>query len=349
MRKRIVIIIMVLIGIAASMSYMFKENDGVEEIETDKMKIGLSFDSLVVERWKRDLETIVAIANENNIEVIVQIANDSLEEQRKQIQYLIDEDVEVLIILPNEFDALVEEIKLAKRKGIKVIAYDRMIANSDVDAYISFDNVDNGQMITRKLLDTLPDDGKKNNIIIINGDPKDNNSYMLNEGFYKELNEEASSERIEIIEEIWAYGWREHHAFNVVERVLVEGKTIDAIIAANDVLATGAIEALSERQLAGEVLVVSQDAELSACQRIVEGTQLATVYKPINQLSKTAVEYSIRLMNDDLLSEEAKISDGIFDIPYIRIKGDVVDLETIDEIIIDSGFHSKENVYMNVK
>ncbi len=94
---------------------------------------------------------------------------------------------------------------------------------------------------------------------------------------------------------------------------------------------------------------MSQDAELSACQRIVEGTQLATVYKPINQLSKTAVEYSIRLMNNDLLTEEAKISDGLFDIPYIRIKGDVVDLETIDEVIIDSGFHSKENVYMNVK
>lgn len=349
MKKTIFVFILISVLVFGFIVFKVTKERREDEVIEDTPKIGLSFDSLVVERWKRDLETFVGIANEKGFEVIVQIANDDLNEQRKQIQYLIDENVSVLVILPNDFDALSEEIRLAKRKNIKVIAYDRMIANADVDAYITFDNINNGELITEKLFKELPVDDQVKNIIIINGDPKDYNSYMLNEGFNNVINEKKGDINFEILEEIWAYGWREFHAFNIVEKVLDEGKKIDAIIAANDVLATGAIEALAERQLAGEVLVVSQDAELSACQRIVEGTQIATIYKPINLLAETAVELSIRLINNDELNEFDKISDGTYDIPYVGIKCQVVDIENIDDIIINSGFHSRENVYMNVR
>ncbi len=348
MKKKLSIIIGIFLIVFIGIFLVLQMDSPEEEFIGEKAKVGLSFDSLVVERWKRDLETFVALADENGLEVIVQIANDDINEQRKQIKYLIDENVKVLIILPNDFDALSEEILLAKRKGIKVIAYDRMIANADVDAYISFDNIGNGEIIAEKLLTELAKNDDEKNIIIINGDPKDYNSYMLNEGFYNTFNNRKIYKNISIIEEIWAHGWREAYAFDIVEKVLDEGVSIDGIIAANDVLATGAIEALAERQLAGKVLVVSQDAELSACQRIVEGTQLATIYKPINQLSKTAVEYSLKLIAGESLENEDKISDGTYSIPFIKIKCDVVDRENIDEIIIDSGFHSNENVYMNV-
>lgn len=348
MKKVLIIGITFFLIVLISIVVVMDENSSKEEFEANKVKIGLSFDSLVVERWKRELEIFVALAEENGLEVIVQIANDNLSEQRKQIRYLIDENIKVLIILPNDFDALSEEILLAKRKGIKVIAYDRMIVNANVDAYISFDNIGNGESIAEKLIAELPQNDNVKNIVIINGDPKDYNSYMLNEGFYNIFNNEKNDKIINIIEEIWAHGWREAYAFNIVEKVLNEGVHIDAIVAANDVLATGAIEALSERQLAGKVLVVSQDAELSACQRIVEGTQLATIYKPINQLSKVAVEYSLKLIEGESLESEEIISDGIYSVPFIKIKCVVVDRGNIDKIIIDSGFHSKENVYMNI-
>lgn len=348
MKKNLVIIIIVL-AVLGGYTY-FSKSKVIENIDLEERpRIGLSFDSLVVERWKRDLETFVSEANENGLDVIVQIANDDLDEQRKQIQYLIDENVEVLVILPNDYDALAEEIKLAKRKGIKVIAYDRMIANAGVDAFISFDNVGIGEIMTKKLLEVLPDDEDVKNVIVINGDPKDNNSYLFNEGFYNVINKMGPEKHINIIEEVWAYGWREIHAFNIVEKVLNEGIKIDGIIAANDVLATGAIQALSERQMAGEVFVVSQDAELSACQRIVEGTQISTVYKPINELAKTAVEYSIKLMNDESLKDEKLMSDGINDIPVVMIQCEIVDIDNIEEIIIATGFHSRENIYMNIR
>ncbi len=341
--------IIIVLAILGGYTY-FSNSKIIETIDLEERpKIGLSFDSLVVERWKRDLETFVSEANENGLEVIVQIANDDLDEQRKQIQYLIDENVEVLVILPNDFDALAEEIKLAKRKGIKVIAYDRMIANAGVDAFITFDNVGIGELMTSKLVEVLPEDENVKNIIVINGDPKDNNSYLFNEGFYNVINTVGAEKKINIIEEVWAYGWREIHAFNIVEKVLNEGTKIDGIIAANDVLATGAIQALAERQMAGEVFVVSQDAELSACQRVVEGTQISTIYKPINELAKTAVEYSIKLMNGERLKDEEIMSDGTNNIPVVMIQCEIVDIENIEEVIVKTGFHSRENVYMNIR
>lgn len=313
------------------------------------LKVGLSFDSIVVERWKRDMETFVAAADKEGIEVDVQIANDDLAEQKKQIQYLIDKNVQVLVILPKQKDAYTELIARAKRKGIYVIAYDRLILGADYDAYISFDSVGVGEQIAGRLVRQLEQDGKRSaRLMIINGDPDDNNSKLFNEGFYNVLDRVGENLALEIVSEEWAPGWREAAAFDAVERVLDSGVVPDGIIAANDVLATAAIQALTERQLAGKVLVVSEDAELSACQRIVEGTQLATVYKPYNTMARQAVAMCLELIQGTFETSDT-ISNGGYEIPLVEIPCYLVDRSTIDEIIIDSGFHSRDDVYRNVK
>lgn len=315
----------------------------------DTLRVGLSFDSIVVERWKRDMETFVAAANQQGIEVDVQIANDDLNEQKKQIQYLIDEGVQVLVILPKQKDAYTDLIARAKRKGIYVIAYDRLILNADYDAYISFDSVGVGEQIAGRLVRQLELDGKRNaSLMIINGDPEDNNSKLFNEGFYNVLNSVGSDLPLKIVSEEWAPGWREAAAFDAVEKLLDSGVVPDGIIAANDVLATAAIQALTERQLAGKVLVVSEDAELSACQRIVEGTQLATVYKPYNTMAHRAVMMCLELIQGNFKTEGV-IANGTGQIPLVEIPCELVDRTTIDKIIIDSGFHSRDDVYRNVK
>lgn len=317
--------------------------------DSDALRVGLSFDSIVVERWKRDMETFVAAANREGIEVDVQIANDDLNEQKKQIQYLIDEGVQVLVILPKQKDAYSELIAKAKRKGIYVIAYDRLILNADYDAYISFDSVGVGEQIAGRLVRQLEQEGKRDaRLMIINGDPEDNNSKLFNEGFYNVLNNVGENLTLEIVSEEWAPGWREAVAFDAVEKLLDSGVVPDGIIAANDVLATAAIQALTERQLAGKVLVVSEDAELSACQRIVEGTQLATVYKPYNTMAQRAVSMCLELIQGTFRTEDT-IGNGTGQIPLVEIPCELVDRSTIDKIIIESGFHSRDDVYRNVK
>jgi len=343
-------------------------NDVTLPIENETIKIGISFDSFVVERWKRELEVMVSKANELGAEVIVQTANEDIEAQKEQILYLIEQKVDVIIIVPNDVVALQDVITKAKDRGIKVIAYDRFIKQTDYDLYISFDNKKIGKDITERLITELikkRNIGQSENIenlesevedilpepfqiIIINGDPKDNNSALLNEGYYDFLEPYIQSGEVEIVEEIWAMGWREKYASNLVEKNLKKNQKIDGIIAGNDVLASGAIEALSEWQKAGDVFVVSQDAELSACQRVVEGTQLATVYKPITKMAETCAEIAVDLALGKEVKPEGFIESGDIKIPFIYFDSVVVDIDNIDQIIVKSGFHREADVYLNI-
>ena len=92
----------------------------------DQIEIGMSFDSFVIERWQRDRDVFVSTAKEMGAEVNVQNANGNIEEQKKQIQYFIEQNVDVIVIICIDADTLSEEVKRAKNVGIKVIAYDRI-------------------------------------------------------------------------------------------------------------------------------------------------------------------------------------------------------------------------------
>lgn len=350
MKKRIGIIFIIL-AVAIGSYGIWSGLDSREQTDGDSAAnrtIGLSFDSLVVERWQRDMETFVSYANEKGIDVNVQVANDDVELQKKQIRGLIDAKVDLLVILPSKFDAFVEELRAAEREGIHVIAYDRLLTGGAVDLYLSFDDKVIGESLAREVLDGIEETTDEKNLVIINGDPNDFNSQLINEGI-KSVISQAEPESVKIIAEVWADGWRESKAFEIVEKTLNDGKRIDGIIAANDTLATGAIQALAERSLAGKVIVAGQDAELSACQRIMEGTQRATIYKPINALSKAAVDYGILLMDDQEFSYSETIENDYQDfvVPYVKLETVVVDRENMDEVIIDSGFHDRESVYIN--
>ena len=318
--------------------------------------IGLSVDSIVVERWQRELEILVATVNELGAEIDVQIANENIEKQNQQIQHLIDQKVDVLIIVPNDARAFYDLISEAEKNGIYVIAYDRLIMHPDIDLYVSFDNEAIGKGIAQRLMDTFvsnidfenPEEKTTYNLLIINGDPKDNNSKLLNKGFYTSIQTHLDSGCVRLIDEIWANEWREQYAKDLVEYHLSNGTRIDGIIAANDVLATGAIEVLAKWRLAGEVLVVSQDAELSACQRIVEKTQLATAYKPIYDLASTTAKVAVNMAKNEKTITNDKIYNEYFDVPYLKLDAYVVDINNMDSVIIKSGFHRKEDIYRNI-
>jgi D-xylose transport system substrate-binding protein len=119
------------------------------------------------------------------------------------------------------------------------------------------------------------------------------------------------------------------------------------VIAGNDSLAEGVIEALSEHRLTGKVKVIGQDADLGACQRIVEGTQLMTIYKPIEKLAETSIEMAIRLVEKEPINVDARIFNGEYNIPYYILEPITVNKENLDSTIIRDGFHLKEDVYRN--
>ncbi len=161
-----------------------------------------------------------------------------------------------------------------------------------------------GEIIAEAIVKKVPE----GNYVVINGAPADNNSTMIHEGFYKLLQPYIDNEKVTIVHELWAENWREEYAYNAVSRLMLEGVQVDAIICANDLLAEGAISALSEYGLAGEIPVSGQDANISACQRIVDGKQLMTVYKPLKNLAEGAVELVYTMLHNQEVSEESTIN-----------------------------------------
>lgn len=304
------------------------------------LRIGMTFDSFVIERWRRDQDVFVSTAQDLGAEVYVQNANGSLEEQIAQIDYFIQEKMDAIVIVAVDCYALSDVIARAKEAEIAVVAYDRMIQNADVDLYISFDNRAVGEMMGETLADNLE---PGSNVICITGPDSDSNVAAVKEGFLAALEDSG----LEIVYQRAAEGWLAETAYAGVEEALSQGLTFAGVMCGNDDLATQAFQALSERRLAGSVCLVGQDADLAACQRIVEGTQAMTVYKPVQKLAKIAAEYTIRLVQGEELNLTTQ-DNGVHPVPTLLIEPVKVTAENMKEVIIDGGFHLESEVYLNL-
>ena len=319
------------------------------EAEENGVRIGISFDSFVIERWLRDRDVFTATAQNLGAQVNVQNANGEVKEQIEQIEYLIDKGMDVIVIIAIDGDALGSVVKKAKDRGIRVICYDRLIRGAGTDLYISFDNTRVGELMGEALADALPRGGR---VFEIQGSSSDNNVSMIREGFEAAL----SGTGIEIVYSTFCDNWLAELAFDAVNEGLESnGGSIDGVMCGNDDLAGQAIRALTEHKLAGEIPVVAQDAELSACQRIVEGTQTMTVYKSVDREAQMAARFAVALANGEDITDpetdlhtEETISDGQYEIPYYPLEPEAVTRDNMDEVIIEGGFHQREDVYLNV-
>lgn len=266
--------------------------DTAEEQQEKGIQIGITFDSFIIERWQRDRDVFVSAAQELGAEVNVQNANGDMKEQIAQIDYFIQKkmDVIVVVMVASEDDGsgLVEAVGRAQKAGIPVVAYDRLILNADVDLYISFDNGQVGRLMAEHMREHLSDGGE---LLQVCGPLADYNVPQVMEGFEEVL---AGSD-LKVMETEYAEGWLGETGFTAASDYLKTHYEVDGIMCGNDNIAGNAVRALSERRMAGTVCVVGQDADLDACQRIVEGTQCMTVYKPVEKLARRAAELSVAL------------------------------------------------------
>ncbi len=312
--------------------------------KSDKITIGLSMASLHEERWQRDVAALREKAQAEGAEILFRNANNNIDDQISQVKNLLSNDIDILIIVAQDYEKSQQAVQLARNKGIRVICYDRLIKNGNTDFYVSFDTIKVGEYMASLMVSKVP----KGNYIIINGAKTDNNSFMYNKGFKNILDKYLYEGSIKIVDEVWADDWNPEDAFNCVNKALRAGKKIDAIIAANDGLAGSAIEALSKSHLAGKVPVAGHDADISGCQRVAEGTQLLTVYKPIDQLAERAIDVAMGLLRNDYYASNRFINDGENDIPYEMVEPVVVTKDSLVDTVIRAGFHSLQDVYRHV-
>ncbi len=302
-------------------------------------------DTFIIERWNKDIKIFTSAAGELGAEVIMQMSAGGTQAQIDQIRYLLGQNIDVLVILPHDTDLLAGVVRLANDQRIPVLAYDRLIQGVPLSAYISFDNEEVGRLFGQALTAEVP----RGNYLIVNGSVRDNNSYLVNSGLYEVIQPRIDAGDIEIVDEIWLEAWSSDEAAERIREVLQRTTDIDAISAANDQVANAAIQLLAERRLAGQVAVVGQDADLLSSQRVVEGLQLMTVYKPIQLLASRAAEVAVGLARGAMPTPDRMVDNGSgTDIPYFMEAPRAVFSWNMDETIIRDGFHSADDVYRTV-
>jgi D-xylose transport system substrate-binding protein len=306
------------------------------------VRIGFSMDTLKEERWQRDKQLVEQRAREVGAVLDVQVANGDDAVQTKQADNMLMKGVDVLIVAPHNGEIAASIVEAAHRKGVPVIAYDRLIRNSDVDLYISHQVERMGEMQAEYALKHVP----KGNYVLIGGSPTDYNAILLRNGQMKVLGPAVERGDVKIISEQFAKEWRADEALRITEDALTRtGKNIQAVVASNDGTAGGAISALDAAGLAGKVLVTGQDAQRDAVQRIARGTQAMTVYKQIQPLAYGAVDAAIKLARKQPLNAPDRINNGKRDVPAILLVPIAVDKANLDATVIKDGYHKREDIY----
>jgi len=323
-----------------------------------QLTIGFSIATatFIIERWNKDLKVFTGAARELGADVIVQLSAGGIQEQISQINYMVNQNIDALVVIAHDTELIAGAIRHIKDAGIPVIAYDRLIQGVPLDAYASFDSREVGRQFGRALQDTVP----RGRYLIVNGSVHDVNSFDISAGLHEVIDPRIQNGEITLVREIWLEEWSSDEALEKIEAIFNETTDFDAIACGNDAIAGAAIQLLSERRMAGKIAIVGQDAELSACQRIVEGTQLMTVYKPMGKLGIRAAALAVALAqkargreDESEIPMEIPMPDVMVDnrsgvlVPAYLEKTTAIFMENIDSVILD-GFHSRDDVFRTV-
>lgn len=307
--------------------------------------IGLSMDTLKEERWQKDRDLFVAEAGKLGADVEVLSANSSDTRQLADVEALITRKVDALVIIPKDAAAMAKAVNLAHQANIPVLAYDRLITGCDLDLYITFDNVKVGELQAQFLADRLPSAGKMR-LLRIYGAKTDNNAKLFKQGQDNVLQPLIAAGKVEVLHEDWADDWKPENAKKIINAAITKhGQNFDAILASNDGTAGGAIQALTEEGIAGKVIVTGQDADLAACQRIVQGTQTMTIYKPLHLLSKQAAALAVRLAQHRPIIARDVSPNGQTDVPSVFLPIHSVTKDNLRDTVVKDGLVTEKDVF----
>lgn len=307
MRTRLIIFMFLLLG-GSIMLQMCKPSH-------KEPVIGLLMDQFNVERWAKDTTYFIENVNKLGGKVICLAANGDPDKQLEQAKKLIDQKVDILVVLPVDLMKAGEIVKLAKKASVGVISYDRLIQQADVDYYVSFDNVKVGELQADYIKNRL----QKGNIALIGGAISDKNSFLLQFGQKGILQPYIERGDIKIVFDKLVNTWSFEEGYKAAKECLAKYK-VDAIIAGNDLLASGAIKALEEKGLAGKVLVAGQDADSQARENIIKGWQTMSVYKSIEDIASNAARMAMDMAkNNTLFYATFTVNNGFKMVPSLLI------------------------------
>lgn len=296
-------------------------------------------DSYVIERWRTDQTLFTQRIKEMGGTCVVEVAHGNADEQVRLGKKLIREKIDVLVIVATDAARAAEIVTEARKANIPVIAYDRMIDSQDLALYVSYDNFKVGKLQAEYVLDRMP----AGNYVFINGPRSDRNSTLFRDGQMTTLQAGIDAGKIKVMADFTLDEWSELEAIMKVEELLsTSSMKPDVIVAANDALASGALQVLTVNLL-GKVLVTGQDAERGALRHIMAGNQAMTVYKPIKPLAFNAAEAAMKLAKKQPV-QSSKMRVLNYEVNAILLDPVTVDKANYKETIIKDGHLSMTEI-----
>lgn len=307
---------------------------------TKRPKIGFVLATMNEERYAKDRDYFFEQAKALGADVEFAACDDKVDIQTSKVETLLSKQITALVLQPVNSETAGSVVALAKRDNVPVIAYDRIIRNADIDLYVTQDSFRVGVLQAEEAVKVTKEKG---NYILLMGEAGHSVADEITRGAVSVLEKYP---QVKIVVRQNHPGWSTALALSTVENALTRHRNkIDAILANNDGMALGAIQALEEQKLAGKVFVAGADADLTAIKDIIRGRQTLTVLKGIRPLAEAAVRAAIALSKKESLQSDSTVFNGKKEVPVVNTPVTRVVKNNIQEAIIDSGFHSKEAVY----
>ncbi len=277
-------------------------------------------------------------------------ANGSADTQQSQAEADLTRGDCILVVAAHDSKAAASIVALAKKQNVPVIAYDRLIQSNDLNYYVSFDNVQVGRLQGQYIADHYQSfvSPGHNNIAFIKGAETDNNALLFAQGAHEKVDPLINSGKLVNVYEQYTPNWNPPDGEKEMEAALTKtSNNIQVVYAANDDLAGAVAQALEPQHLTGKVLITGQDATVPGLQRILEGVQSMTVYKPIAKEAEATANLVAALSKGtstaSLINGQTKTEGGA-QIPSVLETPISVDKSNIKDTVLADGFVTKEQL-----
>jgi len=317
-----------------------KSNSGKTSAAQKKFKVGFILATMNEERYSKDKNYFTDFASSQGAEVEFASCDGKVDLQTAKVETLLSKKVDVLVIQPVNGEAASSVVALAKKDNTPVIAYDRIIKNADIDAYVTQNSFQVGVLQAEAAVQATHGKG---NYVILMGEAGHSVADEITRGVLSVLEKYP---QIKVVVKQNHPNWSSALALATVENALTKTKNeIQAVLANNDGMALGAVQALDEQKLTGKVFVAGADADLTAIKDILKGKQSMTVLKGIKPLAEEAVKVALALAKKEPVKFDEKKNNGMKEVPVINTPVVKVTKDNVQTQVIDTGFHSKEAVF----
>ncbi|MCQ2482749.1 MAG: sugar-binding protein [Clostridia bacterium] len=322
-------------------------------------KVGVSMPTKDLQRWNQDGDNMKKQLEAAGYEVDLQYASNDINTQVSQIENMINNGCSVLVIASIDGESLGTVLQQAKEKNIPVIAYDRLIMNSDaVTYYATFDNYKVGKFQGEYIRDQLDLENAAGpfNIELVTGDPGDNNARFFFKGAMDVLQPYIDSGKLVVVsgqtsfEEVATAGWASDAAQARMEAILsgnyADGTQLDAVMCSNDSTAFGVANALASNYTGKYPIITGQDCDIANVKNILADKQSMSIFKDTRDLASKVVE----MVQAILEGKEAPVNDketydnGKGIVPSYLCEPKFADKNNYKELLIDSGYYTEDQL-----